>query len=45
MILGNQLKILAWYDNEWSYVCRVLDLANLVVREGVREEWSSDMIV
>lgn len=23
---GNLVKILAWYDNEWGYSCRVLDL-------------------
>lgn len=23
-------KILAWYDNEWGYSCRVIDLANYV---------------
>jgi glyceraldehyde 3-phosphate dehydrogenase len=24
------LKVVAWYDNEFSYSCRVLDLARLV---------------
>jgi len=24
---GTQVKILAWYDNEWAYVCRMRDLA------------------
>ncbi|MBL4800539.1 MAG: ArsJ-associated glyceraldehyde-3-phosphate dehydrogenase [Emcibacter sp.] len=24
---GTQVKILAWYDNEWGYVCRMTDLA------------------
>ena len=24
------LKVLAWYDNEWGYSCRVVDLAELV---------------
>jgi glyceraldehyde 3-phosphate dehydrogenase len=23
---GNLLKVLAWYDNEWGYSCRLLDL-------------------
>ncbi|WP_027414770.1 glyceraldehyde-3-phosphate dehydrogenase [Aneurinibacillus terranovensis] len=25
-----QVKVLAWYDNEWGYSCRVLDLAKYV---------------
>jgi glyceraldehyde 3-phosphate dehydrogenase len=24
---GNMVKVLAWYDNEWGYSCRVADLA------------------
>ena len=24
---GDFVKILAWYDNEWGYSCRVADLA------------------
>ncbi|WP_138417662.1 type I glyceraldehyde-3-phosphate dehydrogenase [Aquibacillus sediminis] len=28
MTMGNQIKVLAWYDNEWAYACRVAELAN-----------------
>lgn len=28
---GRQIKVLAWYDNEWAYASRVIGLANLVV--------------
>jgi glyceraldehyde 3-phosphate dehydrogenase len=27
---GNFLKILSWYDNEWGYSCRLVDLINYV---------------
>jgi glyceraldehyde 3-phosphate dehydrogenase len=30
MAMGDQIKVLAWYDNEWAYACRVVELANLV---------------
>ena len=25
--MGNQVKVISWYDNEWAYSCRVVDLA------------------
>jgi glyceraldehyde 3-phosphate dehydrogenase len=28
-----QVKVLAWYDNEWGYSCRVVDLMNLVAKK------------
>jgi glyceraldehyde 3-phosphate dehydrogenase len=32
-VLGGRLaKVLAWYDNEWGYSCRVVDLALLMGR-------------
>jgi len=30
LVLGNLVKIVAWYDNEWGYACRVADLTALV---------------
>lgn len=31
MVIGKrQIKVLAWYDNEWGYSCRVVDLVNYV---------------
>jgi len=33
MVIDNtQVKILAWYDNEWGYVNRMIDLANMIAR-------------
>jgi len=30
-VLGdNFLKVLAWYDNEWGYSCRLVDLVRLI---------------
>ena len=27
---GTQVKVLAWYDNEYGYVCRMTELADKV---------------
>ena len=27
VVNGTQLKVYAWYDNEWGYSCRMADLA------------------
>jgi len=27
---GNLVKVFGWYDNEWGYTCRLVDLAKLV---------------
>ncbi len=33
MVIGpNKVKVLAWYDNEWGYSCRVVDLAKHVAK-------------
>jgi glyceraldehyde 3-phosphate dehydrogenase len=36
MVLGNNMvKILAWYDNEWGYSCRVADLTHFIAKKGL----------
>ena len=30
VIDGDMIKVLAWYDNEWGYSCRLVDMALLV---------------
>jgi glyceraldehyde 3-phosphate dehydrogenase len=35
VIGGNMVKVLAWYDNEWAYSCRVGDLAAYMVKKGL----------
>jgi glyceraldehyde 3-phosphate dehydrogenase len=35
MVLGDNLvKVIAWYDNEWGYSCRVADLTAMVASAG-----------
>ncbi|MFN3367801.1 MAG: type I glyceraldehyde-3-phosphate dehydrogenase, partial [Exiguobacterium mexicanum] len=36
MVIGNRkVKVLAWYDNEWGYSARVVDLAKKVAKSMV----------
>jgi glyceraldehyde 3-phosphate dehydrogenase (phosphorylating) len=32
---GNFLKVLSWYDNEWGYSSRCVDLLRLLVKKGL----------
>ncbi|MFQ5867943.1 MAG: type I glyceraldehyde-3-phosphate dehydrogenase [bacterium] len=42
MIEGRMVKVLAWYDNEWAYSCRVNDLVRYMVeseaKSGAKEK-------
>ncbi len=29
-VIGNLIKVLAWYDNEWAYACRLAEFAEFV---------------
>ncbi len=35
VIDNNMVKVLAWYDNEWGYSCRVVDLAAYMAEKGL----------
>ena len=35
VIGGNMVKVLAWYDNEWGYSCRLADLTAYVADKGL----------
>ncbi len=35
VIGGTAIKILAWYDNEWGYSCRVRDLIKFIAAKGL----------
>ncbi len=35
MVVGNNMvKVIAWYDNEWGYSCRVADLTDYIGKKG-----------
>ncbi len=34
-VIGNMIKVLAWYDNEWGYSCRVVDLCAYIIKKGL----------
>jgi glyceraldehyde 3-phosphate dehydrogenase len=31
---GNMIKVIAWYDNEWGYSCRIADLTHFIAEKG-----------
>jgi len=35
VISGNLLKVVAWYDNEWGYSSRVVDLIEFMGKKGL----------
>jgi glyceraldehyde 3-phosphate dehydrogenase len=35
VLAGDLVKVLAWYDNEWGYSCRVVDLVEFLVKKGL----------
>jgi len=32
---GDLLKVVSWYDNEWGYSCRVVDLIAFLAKKGL----------
>ena len=36
VIGGNLVKVIAWYDNEWGYSCRLADMANKIAENMQR---------
>jgi len=35
VIDGNLVKVVSWYDNEWGYSCRVIDLVHYIAKKGI----------
>jgi len=36
VIDGTMVKVLSWYDNEWGYSCRVVDLCAYMAEKGIK---------
>ena len=34
-VVGNSVKVLSWYDNEWGYSSRVVDLIGFLAKKGL----------
>ena len=34
-VVGQSVKVLSWYDNEWGYSCRVVDLVGFLAKKGL----------
>jgi glyceraldehyde 3-phosphate dehydrogenase len=32
---GNLVKLVAWYDNEWGYSARLVDLVDFIIKKGL----------
>jgi len=39
---GTQVKVLAWYDNEYGYVCRMTELADKVAASMARSRQAAE---
>jgi glyceraldehyde 3-phosphate dehydrogenase len=35
VMAGDMVKVVAWYDNEWGYSVRVVDLVKLMADRGL----------
>jgi len=35
MTVGNLTKVLAWYDNEWGFSCRMVEVIELIAKKGI----------
>ena len=42
VIGGTMVKVIAWYDNEWGYCCRVADLIAYVAAQPASSPLTRD---
>src|SRR3546814_4739856 len=40
VVNSTQVKVYAWYDNEWGYACRLADVTRLVAKRRSEEHTS-----
>lgn len=46
LVMGdNMVKVVSWYDNEWAYSCRTVDLVNYVSNKMKESHQKSDKVV
>ncbi|SDT01282.1 glyceraldehyde 3-phosphate dehydrogenase [Paenibacillaceae bacterium GAS479] len=43
LVRGSSIQLSAWYDNEWGYACRVIDLADLISSRCGKEVRRADV--
>ena len=44
MVSNNMVKVVSWYDNEWAYSCRTVDLVNYVAEEMEKNHENTEKI-
>ncbi|HEC87516.1 MAG TPA: hypothetical protein ENI49_06625, partial [Thermoplasmatales archaeon] len=42
---GNLVKIFSWYDNEWGYSCRLVDLINFMFSPNPNTSFENEIAV
>lgn len=35
IVLEDMTKVVAWYDNEWGYACRIADIVDFIAKKGL----------
>ncbi len=44
VINGSTVKVLAWYDNEWGYSCRIVDIIRLIEKKSIAQKQSEAVV-